>query len=482
MQNCFFDLLPHEVIATVVRWLNAPLDIIRLGRCSKLFHSGVPCSPVEDGVTQRALATGTALEHNPPLICPWEDFLRVEVMQNRSKSQVMSTATVHSVFVNSDSELLSCGNESSSYAFLGTDERELLTWYTTPTMVAGLHGLRVCYVSATSDHTVFGVDGGGVYTFGLNYSGQLGLGDYDPRRTPTRVTLLEDVRVNASLAAPRMTLFVTDLGHLYSSGLGLQDAQGHGEVDALSSPERVMSLQDVHVMAVAASCCVTLVLDRDGDVWSCGWAAVQVPSDSIFSTTVFYGSGLHTVVFQHLARDRVAVISAGGVSDHHCHFLLATTSGHLYAWGSNAYGQLGLGAASADHQLPQRVPVERCFTAVAAGNTHSLVVADGIVYSFGFGLRGVLGVGDCKTRYEPTRVHIDARVRSVAAGEFSSLAVTTGGSVYGWGEGDPLNANDMRYDMRYNSDDSDFDFSFHDEYQISSIRLPRLYPDLNLRV
>ena len=74
--------------------------------------------------------------------------------------------------------------------------------------------------------------------------------------------------------------------------------------------------------------------------------------------------------------------------------------------------------------------------AVAAGEDHSLALNEGgEVYSFGDGDRGKLGHGDTASQLTPRTIAglLGVRVHSVAAGTYTSLAVTPDGEVYGWG-------------------------------------------------
>lgn len=135
------------------------------------------------------------------------------------------------------------------------------------------------------------------------------------------------------------------------------------------------------------------------------------------------------------------------------HFSLALAEdGKVWAWGSNAFGQLGDGS---DHfrfpfcrsaSLP--IPVRNAagdghltgIAAVAAGNHHSLALAnDGTVRAWGVNTQGQLGDGTTEHRSLPARV-IDsdasgglARVVAVAAGTTHSVALKADGTVWSWG-------------------------------------------------
>ena len=75
--------------------------------------------------------------------------------------------------------------------------------------------------------------------------------------------------------------------------------------------------------------------------------------------------------------------------------------------------------------------------AVAAGTFHSLVLSEGKVYSFGFSMNGELGHWDTAGQRTPRVIEglQGVQVRSIAAGDHTSLAVTSDGEAYGWGHG-----------------------------------------------
>jgi alpha-tubulin suppressor-like RCC1 family protein len=117
-----------------------------------------------------------------------------------------------------------------------------------------------------------------------------------------------------------------------------------------------------------------------------------------------------------------------------------STTGQVYAWGSNDHGELGIGQTGADQRLPVLVqlPAGVRIRKVAAGFNHVLAVSTtGQVYAWGGNEFGQLGNG---TDHSPdatpavVRVLDGVRVVAASAGEFSSLVVTVRGRVLGWGD------------------------------------------------
>ena len=98
------------------------------------------------------------------------------------------------------------------------------------------------------------------------------------------------------------------------------------------------------------------------------------------------------------------------------------SSGNLYSFGNNYYGQLGQGTSDFNsHPVPVKVGTDT-WIAVAAGLYHSLAInSDGYLYSFGRNNYGQLGLGDTSQRNSPVKVGTDTWI-AVAGGESYSLA------------------------------------------------------------
>src|SRR5262249_12731361 len=88
------------------------------------------------------------------------------------------------------------------------------------------------------------------------------------------------------------------------------------------------------------------------------------------------------------------------------HSLAYRASGHtLWGWGSNSQGQIGQPSSVASSATPVTIALAVSLTQIATGGSHSLALdADGVVYAWGNNLLGQLGVGDVKARYSPVPV------------------------------------------------------------------------------
>uniref|UniRef100_K3WQV9 RCC1-like domain-containing protein n=1 Tax=Globisporangium ultimum (strain ATCC 200006 / CBS 805.95 / DAOM BR144) TaxID=431595 RepID=K3WQV9_GLOUD len=126
-------------------------------------------------------------------------------------------------------------------------------------------------------------------------------------------------------------------------------------------------------------------------------------------------------------------------------FAVVTDQGKLYTWGDRSGGRLGYPSAAGDSRRvdnPQRVTAldQMHVVHVACGAFHTLATdVNGHVYAWGSNARGQLGflthVTAMTTVEAPTLV-TDLRgtyMSSVACGEYHSLGLSSDGQVFSWG-------------------------------------------------
>ncbi|KAK5645427.1 hypothetical protein RI129_006727 [Pyrocoelia pectoralis] len=115
---------------------------------------------------------------------------------------------------------------------------------------------------------------------------------------------------------------------------------------------------------------------------------------------------------------------------------LALTDCGVYAWGSNSYGQLGIGSLTCESPYPQIVDdLHACpIVSVAAGQYHSMALtAEGHVYTWGWGIHGQLGHGCSANEFYPKLLKFKYPISQISAGHAHSLILTTDGKLYGFG-------------------------------------------------
>ena len=125
------------------------------------------------------------------------------------------------------------------------------------------------------------------------------------------------------------------------------------------------------------------------------------------------------------------------------HTLAIRDDGTLWAWGWNGNGRLGLGDTT-QRLVPTAVSTAGVsgddWTAVSAGREHTLALRDdGTLWAWGSGANGQLGLGDTGSRQMPTLI-ADADISgdewisiSVGFNGLHSIAVRDDGALWAWG-------------------------------------------------
>ena len=124
----------------------------------------------------------------------------------------------------------------------------------------------------------------------------------------------------------------------------------------------------------------------------------------------------------------------------------ARARGEVYVWGQGDSAQLGLGGDVDERRRPTRVTTgamgEASATRIAAGGTHTLALtSDGACYSWGNNDNGALGRvvnkdADPDAEYAPGKVELplDVKVVMVSTGDSHGCALTESGEVWAWGQ------------------------------------------------
>ena len=272
--------------------------------------------------------------------------------------------------------------------------------------------------------------------------------------------LLRESNPPARLGAGlRHSVFIDGEGRLSSCGTaaeGEEDEEdeedefvgllGHGEgVLQLKAPTRLPSDGGERAIGVAASCKFSLALSAHGDLWSwgCGGQGELGHGDT--------QSKLLPKKVEAFAGQRVIAVSARD-----SHSLALTADGAVWSWGDGVLGDGGggdccpLGHGDEQNQLlPKKIEAlaGQRVVAVSAGQYHSLALtADGAVWGWGGGVYGKLGHGDTQDQLLPRKIEAFAgqRVVAVSAGCEHSLAITADGAVCSWGYSGQLGHGDWQ--------------------------------------
>lgn len=104
------------------------------------------------------------------------------------------------------------------------------------------------------------------------------------------------------------------------------------------------------------------------------------------------------------------------------------------SWGRNAFGALGQGAFVPDHAVPSPIVNIGEFKSIAPGAWHTIALrGDGTVWAWGNNAYGQLGDSTNAHSASPVQVVGLSDIVAVAAGGDASMALRADGKVFGWG-------------------------------------------------
>ena len=267
--------------------------------------------------------------------------------------------------------------------------------------------------------------GQGLYSWGLNGNGQLGLNDVATRSSPVQVGASVDWFQIASGA--RFSLSIKTDGSLWSWGynnnfmggvgnLGLNDTANR------SSPVQVGALTTWSQVAGGQE--HSLAIKTDGTLWSWGRNSGG-------------RLGLGNIVYRSSPVQVGALTTWSQIAGGYDFSLAAKTDGTMWSWGTNGVGQLGLGDGGSYTQRssPVQIGALTTWSQIASGNFHSLAVkTDGTLWGWGRNSAGQLGLGDAINRSSPVQVGALTTWSKIAAGSYHSLAIKTDGTMWSWGD------------------------------------------------
>ncbi|HLX88956.1 MAG TPA: MBG domain-containing protein, partial [Acidimicrobiales bacterium] len=313
---------------------------------------------------------------------------------------------------------------SWGYNFSGQLGNGNTTNQTTPVKVQLPAGVVATAAASGGSHSLAIGSDGKLYAWGDNSVGELGNGTTTSSITPVVVSMPAGVTATAIAAGLQHSVAVGSDGNVYDWGYNGFGQLATGDLVDSDTPVKVSLGAGNTVVKVAAGAYFTLALTSGGNVWGWGYGAMGTLCDG--KVTNPQKTPVQATV------SGISAIAAGGY-----HSLFLTTAGTVFACGYNAFGQLGDNsvtnrATRVQVQLPSGVTA----TAIAAGQYHSLAIgSNGHTYAWGENSNGQLGDGNTSNSTIPVIVNLPSGVTAtaIAGGNTHSLAIGSNGNLYAWG-------------------------------------------------
>lgn len=341
----------------------------------------------------------------------------------------VTTGRYHTLLIH-DLSIYSCGSSLCGVLGHGQDTTQCVAF----TRINFPSLSRVVHVSASYNHAAFVMETGEVFTCGDNSSFCCGHGEV--RRAifrPTCVEALKGIACKQVATGLSFTVVLTRQGHVYTCGNNTHGQLGHGDTLDRTTPKKVESFMGLgDVVQIAAGASYTFTVTKDGTLYSFG---------SCSNFCLGHGDQRDELLpraIQSFMRQNIHVI---GVSAGDEHAVALDSSGHVYTWGRGYCGALGHGDEN-DKTSPELLKRLNSHLAVqvCARKRKTFVLTDeGSVFAFGWMGFGSLGFSDrgcsdkvMKPRFlEHLRFH---HVSQISTGLYHTVAVTNKGVVFGFGD------------------------------------------------
>lgn len=276
----------------------------------------------------------------------------------------------------------------------------------------------------------------GVYCWGYNGDGQLGINSRDNRNVPS--PMVGNLAWRQVSGGRYHTCGITLNGILYCWGANVDGRLADGTLTPSNVPVQAKTTATFFAVGSGRnhSCALSLAglaycwgFNNEGEV-----GAVIPPADSV---KVWEPRPVGARVYKTLA--------VGGL-----HSCAIDYNNQSWCWGFNEFGQLGDGTTawtlnnvrdSTGKPLgstPVATQQPAPFDSIAAGLYHTCALSAGQAYCWGDNREGQLGVGGTAGSLVPVPVAMPAGVSfaSISAGDWHTCAVATDGQAYCWGNND----------------------------------------------
>jgi len=294
-----------------------------------------------------------------------------------------------------------CGDNEGWCRALGIASGPFYSYLTPPVLIPNL--TQAVAISAGQDHALVMVhkphapntahkmpEQYVVMGFGTNRFGQLGSTPSSYAVAPPVVVPMPNISgvwPKAVAAGCKYSLVLLTNGTVYSFGKNDEGQLGlmYTSITPVATPTLIPGLTDV--VAIAAGGAHSLFLLANGTVYACGrndtgQLGLTVTGSPVATPTLIPGLTNVTRIAAGISHSLVVGCISGQCS--------------VLSFGSNSYGQLGLGPTGTANFYSTPQPVLGSLftygvTAISAGERHSLVLRDGQVFSCGADNLGQLG-------------------------------------------------------------------------------------------
>lgn len=267
-------------------------------------------------------------------------------------------------------------------------------------------------IEAGENFTLLLKENGTVWAWGNNKYGQLGNGTTEQSGIPQKISELENI-VHI-YAGATFAFAINHRGEVFAWGDNRYAQLGDGTTTQRTKPVRITSL--TNIKKISAGYYHTVALKNDGTVY-------------------FWGNPkMNTNVYGYEFERRPIEIDIKNIKDissGKTHIVILSEDGEIYTWGENSKGQLGNGTFGDTVDSPQKIKLSANITKIESGSEHCVALDDsGHIYAWGSNLYGQLGDGTNENKYIPIVISTIDDIKDVIAGYRHTILIKNNNDIY----------------------------------------------------
>ena len=286
---------------------------------------------------------------------------------------------------------------------------------------------EVLLACATTSGTGIVVDTDGtIYTIGNNSFGEVGIGTTETASTEKRVTIKE-------IKTEKIIVDLDQIGQTEQIKFTM-NVEYNLLRETLLGENTIFKSENENVATVSNTGLITAK--------SVGSTNIKIHNED---------NNMYATIKVNVQKENIKIVEPKIVGGQ-LHVIALKANGTVWGWGNNTKGELGIG-----NDISQREPVTaktlittengeeiqeiKDIVDIAAGYNHTLLLAkDGTVWASGYNNLGQLGNGNTESSNYFYKVKLNesgeylSNIVKIAAGDYSSYAVTAEGEVYAWGK------------------------------------------------
>jgi alpha-tubulin suppressor-like RCC1 family protein len=282
---------------------------------------------------------------------------------------------------------------------------------------------KVKTIASGRSHSIALMKNNEIYSWGSGFFGQLGLGHTEDVSVATKMDFIFPALIETVVCGVNHTFALLCNSEVFCWG-----KNGHGQLGLGDRKNRLVPTKLTFTAPVKSLSCGgyhTFAFLKNGDIfcWGCNEEG-QLGLDHRERVSL-------PTKFEFQFPARIKSLVCGWL-----HTVAHLINGEIFSWGSDYYGQLGLGGGGGTKSIPMKIEFPTQVKYVVCGTEHTVVqLTTNELYCWGQNDYGQLGVGDRKDKYVPIRLtfKFPAQVKQLVCGSQHTLALLQTGDVFSWG-------------------------------------------------